>query len=61
MKYIYGLYGKEDNIKNVHLPDEVHDYGINKRLAMYPFMAKHLKLNIKNIQDADGRITENLQ
>jgi len=58
MQYIYGLYGKEANIQNVHLPNEVHDYGINKRLAMYPFMAKHLKLKLKNIQDDQGKITE---
>jgi len=58
MQYIYGLYGKEKNVAHVHLPDEVHDYGINKRLAMYPFMAKHLKLKLKNIQDDMGKISE---
>jgi len=58
MQYIYGLYGKKENIAHHHLPDEVHDYGINKRLAMYPFMAKHLKLKLKNIQDEQGNITE---
>ena len=58
MQYIYGLYSKKDNIQNVHLPDEGHDYGINKRLAMYPFMAKHLQLNLKNIQDGSGKLTE---
>jgi dienelactone hydrolase len=58
MQYIYGLYGKKGNIESVHLPTEVHDYGINKRLAMYPFMAKHLKLNLKNIQVAQGNISE---
>lgn len=58
MQYIYGLYGKEQNIANVHLPNEVHDYGINKRLAMYPFMAKHLKLDLGKIKDASGNITE---
>ena len=58
MQHIYGLYGKKKNVGHVHLPDEVHDYGINKRLAMYPFMARHLKLNLKAIQDSDGNITE---
>lgn len=58
MQYIYSLYGKKENIQNVHLPDDVHDYGINKRLAMYPFMAEHLKLKLKNIQDENGNITE---
>jgi dienelactone hydrolase len=59
MQYIYGLYGKKENIQNVHLPNDVHDYGINKRMAMYPFMAEHLKLKLKNIQDENGNITEN--
>jgi hypothetical protein len=59
MQHIYGLYGKKDNVGHVHLPKEVHDYGINKRLAMYPFMAEHLKLKLKNIQDENGKITEN--
>lgn len=58
MQHIYGLYGKKDNIQNVHLPNDVHDYGINKRLAMYPFMASHLKLNLKNITDDQGNISE---
>jgi dienelactone hydrolase len=58
MQYIYGLYGKKKNVAHKHLPDEVHDYGINKRLAMYPFMAKHLKLQLSNIQDAKKNITE---
>jgi dienelactone hydrolase len=58
MQYIYGLYGKKKNIAHKHLPDEVHDYGINKRLAMYPFMAKHLKLQLSNIQDDKKNITE---
>lgn len=58
MQHIYELYEKKENIKNVHLPNEVHDYGINKRLAMYPFMAEHLKLKIKNVEDENGKITE---
>ena len=58
MQHIYGLYGKKRNVAHVHLPDEVHDYGINKRLAMYPFMAKHLKLNLKAIEAGDGNIAE---
>lgn len=53
MQYIYGLYDQTENVENVHLPDDVHDYGINKRLAMYPFMAKHLALDIDQIMDGD--------
>ncbi len=57
MQYIYGLYGQPENVENVHLPDEVHDYGINKRLAMYPFMAKHLGLNLDQIMKG-GKIAD---
>ncbi len=44
---VYELYGKADQVENVHFPDEGHSYGISKRKAMYPFMAKHLGLNYK--------------
>ena len=42
---IYGFYGAKNNIENVHLANEKHDYGKNKRKAAYHFLAKHLKLN----------------
>jgi len=44
IRYIYGLYGKEDLVKNAHFADESHDYGFNKRQAAYRFLARHLKL-----------------
>lgn len=55
---IYALYGKQNLVENVHLPDEKHDYGPNKRQAMYKFMAKHLNLDIKSVADAQGNIDE---
>lgn len=58
IRNIYKLYGKENLVENVHLPDEGHDYGPNKRLGMYPFMAKHLKLNLRQVQDARGQVDE---
>jgi dienelactone hydrolase len=58
MRFVYDLYGKKENIENVHLSQEKHDYGINKRLAMYPFMARHLELNLSNIKDKEGNISE---
>ncbi|MDH5398066.1 MAG: acetylxylan esterase [Cyclobacteriaceae bacterium] len=58
IKNIYGFYGLEDRVENVHLPNDVHDYGINKRTAMYPFMAKHLGLDINKVQDKAGNIDE---
>jgi uncharacterized protein len=49
-KNIYSYFGAEKNLENVHLADEKHDYGPNKRLAAYVFLAKHLKLSLKKVQ-----------
>jgi len=58
LQKMYGWYGKKENVENVHLPLEKHDFGINKRTAVYEFMAKHLGLNLKAVQDATGKIDE---
>lgn len=58
LQKIYGLYGKKNLVENVHLPEEGHDYGPSKRAALYPFMAKHLNLDIQNIKDKTGGFDE---
>jgi dienelactone hydrolase len=58
LRKVYALYGKQDNVENVHLAAEKHDYGLSKRLAMYDFAAKHLGLNINAVKDKTGRIDE---
>ena len=58
LQKMYSWYGKKNNVQNVHLPLEKHDFGINKRTAVYTFMAKELGLNIKAIEDAGGKIDE---
>jgi hypothetical protein len=58
LQKIYALFGKTNLVKNIHLQDEGHDYGFNKRTAMYGFMAEHLGLNIKAIQNKKGIIDE---
>lgn len=58
VRYVYGLYGKKDQVENAHFPKEKHDYGVSKRLAAYPFLAKHLKLDLTKIQNAKGEIDE---
>jgi len=58
IKRIYGFFGKEELLKNAHFPEEVHDYGPSKRMVMYPFMAKYLKLNLRKIQNSSGDIDE---
>jgi dienelactone hydrolase len=58
LQKMYSWYGKKDNVHNVHLPLEKHDFGINKRIAVYEFVANQLRLNIKAIQDGAGKIDE---
>lgn len=58
LQYIYRLYGKADRVANAHFPDEGHDYGPSKRAAMYPFFAKHLRLDLARITAPDGSIDE---
>jgi dienelactone hydrolase len=59
VKYLYGLYGEEvlDKLEHAHFPDEKHDYGLSKRMAAYPFLAKHLELDI-DLVTAEGKIDE---
>jgi hypothetical protein len=58
LKRVYGLYGKPENVENVHIENEEHNYGITKRLAMYDFMARHLALNINSVKDKTGKVDE---
>jgi dienelactone hydrolase len=58
LKKIYGYYGAANNVENVHLPKEGHDYGPSKRDALYPFVARHFNLDIKKIEDKNGNIDE---
>lgn len=58
LKKIYSLYHKEAEVENVHLPTEIHNYGPNKRKALYEFMAKHLNLDLSAVLNKDGNIEE---
>jgi len=46
IRRIYSFFDMQQNVENVHLTNEHHDYGPSKRAAMYPFMAKHLGLKL---------------
>jgi hypothetical protein len=59
MQQVYALYGKKSRVENVHLANEKHDYGPGKRMALYPFISKHLKLKMKSVLDAKGDVDEN--
>ena len=58
IKQVYALYDAENLVGNAHFPDEKHDYGTSKRMAAYPFLAKHLNLDLSKVQDSDGNIDE---
>jgi predicted neuraminidase/sugar phosphate isomerase/epimerase len=50
LKTVYSYYGKQDLVQNVHLAKEVHDFGINKRTALYRFVAQQFHLDIHAIE-----------
>ena len=40
LQHVYDFYGARDKVENVHLPNERHDYGPNKRKANYDFFER---------------------
>ena len=56
---IYQLFDAQENVENVHLENEGHSYGLGKRIAMYPFLAKHLNLSLEKVMTEDKIISEN--
>ncbi len=59
IRHIYELYHKSDLAEKVHLPDDKHGYDYNKRAAVYPFLAKHLELDLTKAINPDGSLNEN--
>ncbi|MGN6370156.1 MAG: alpha/beta hydrolase family protein [Phycisphaerae bacterium] len=58
LQKIYTLLGAPDNVQNAHFPRERHDYGPDKRLAMYKFFANQLHLNLAAATKPDGTLDE---
>ena len=57
-QYIYGLFGKSEMVENAHFPNEQHGYESSKRAAVYPFLAKHLNLDLSMVMNTDGTVNE---
>lgn len=55
---IYGFYGKTDNVKNVHLPKEGHDFGPNKRNAVYKFFIDTFGLDATKLDESKVTIED---
>lgn len=49
---IFGFYDAKDNVRNIHLPDERHDFGPNKRQAVYDFFADVFALDRSMIDES---------
>lgn len=54
MQKVYSTYQAESRADNVHLAGERHDYGKNKRAAVYNFFGHYLGLNAGRIPYQDG-------
>ncbi|WP_265714126.1 acetylxylan esterase [Sphingobacterium sp. InxBP1] len=51
LQKIYAYYGKPTMVKHVHFPQEGHDFGVNKRQALYQFIIEHFQLNAAQLAD----------
>jgi sugar phosphate isomerase/epimerase len=51
LQKVYGFFGARDAVHNVHLPHEVHDFGVNKRAAVYSFLARYFQLDTTKIDE----------
>jgi uncharacterized protein len=58
IRNIYRLFGRADDVHNVHFATEGHDYGPSKRQAVYTFFAEHLRLTREGVGLPDGRFDE---
>jgi dienelactone hydrolase len=58
IRNIYKLYRNENQVENLHLPNEGHDYGMSKRIGAYAFFAKTLGLSLERVKNANGLVDE---
>lgn len=51
LQRIYGFYGAKEKVSNIHLPKERHDFGPNKRNAVYRFFIDTFGLDEKMLDE----------
>lgn len=51
LQRVYDFYGAKDQVSNVHLPKERHDFGPNKRNAVYQFFIKVFRLDASKLDE----------
>lgn len=52
LQRIYGFYGAKDKVSNIHLPKERHDFGDNKRNAVYKFFIDTFNLDASKLDES---------
>ena len=58
LQRIYGFYDAKDKVRNVHLPDERHDFGPNKRQAVYNFFIDVFGLDASKLDETKVTIED---
>jgi dienelactone hydrolase len=58
LQRVYGFYDAAGEVRNVHLPSEHHDFGPNKRNAVYDFFADVFKLDRSKLDESKVTIEE---
>lgn len=58
LQRIYGFYGATDKVNNIHLPKERHDFGDNKRNAVYKFFIDTFKLDASKLDESKVTIED---
>ncbi len=56
LRRIWDFYGAGEQVRNVHLPDERHDYGPAKRRAVYAFFAETLGLDLSRADESRAEL-----
>ena len=51
IKRIFGFYNAKENVRNIHMADERHDFGPSKRQAVYGFFADIFGLDLTMIDE----------
>ena len=52
LQRIYGFYNAQDKVSNIHLPKERHDFGPNKRNAVYRFFIDTFGLDESKLDES---------
>lgn len=58
LQRIYGFYDAADKVRNIHLPNERHDFGPNKRQAVYRFFIDVFGLDASQLDETKVTIED---